>query len=84
MLDSAISLHKLNYGSNPAAKNKLIQPNLTFVSAGIIDILENELTFNHQTWKEWNVKDAPDMLKALKFANQIIATFNTYDIRYSN
>lgn len=47
MLDSAISQHGVIYGSKHSAKNKLIQPNLTFTSPGVIDILENELTFNH-------------------------------------
>jgi len=84
MLDSAISHHKVHQSSNPNSKNKLVQPNLTFYSPGIIDIFENELAYNHQTWKEWTIKDAPDLFKALYFANSIVAAFNTYDTRYSN
>lgn len=81
MLESAITVHNRTL---PVQKNKLTHPNLKFEFSGMVDILENELSFNHQTWKEWSVSEQSDLFKALRFANDIVATFNTYDLRYSN
>ncbi len=44
MIESAITKHNR---SLPMVKNKLTHPNLKFTSEGIIDVLENELSFNH-------------------------------------